>query len=176
MSTHQVEGNPFDVIDGSPAGEDVVHPLPAFRSAKDFPVNPKPDRLAHLYPECLEALNQANAARHQLQGRMSQKKDVIVDIRTEIERLEQDLSVEAETRLRLHAMNEMLMGALRDIEQTADDITQTVEEAHLVPRIRLGGLIEKLKNQVKTWRAIKIGRQTALAKTASQGHHGKSDA
>ncbi len=176
MFTGYVTWNITEPMDQpSPLRED-ADLLPPLRSAKEFPVAPKAEKLPALYPECLQALNDANEARHLLKAKMAKKKDVIVEIRTEIGRLEQDLALEAETRMRLHAMNEKLLGALREIEQMADDVSQTVEEAHRVPRTRLGGLIEKLKALVRTWRAFKLDQQTALTKAAGQGHDEQSDA
>ena len=61
---------------------------------------------------------------------MAKKKEVIDAIRAEIERLEQDLALEANTRLQLHGMNEQLLGALREMEKMADDVSATVTAAH----------------------------------------------
>jgi len=164
---------PIEQLSLQREGSDI---LPPFCSAKKFPTKPKEDKLPLLYPECLQALNDANKARHILRDNMVKKKNVIVEIRGEINRLEQDLALEAQTRMRLHAMNEKLLSALREIEKMADDIGDTVVIAHKVPRTSLGGLIEQLKALVKTWRAFKFDQLKTLANDARQGHDKQNDA
>ena len=68
--------------------------LPPFRSAKQFPIAPKDEKLVELYQECRQALVDANAARFILRQRMAKKKEAIGAIRAEIERLEQDLALD----------------------------------------------------------------------------------
>ena len=55
--------------------------LPPFRSAKDFPIKPKEEKLIELYDSCRNALVDSNAARTLLRERMARKKDVIAAIR-----------------------------------------------------------------------------------------------
>jgi len=138
-------------------------PLPPFQSAKTFPLSPKPKRLPALYPECLQALKDANTARRQLKLRMAKKKQAITEIRIEIERLQQDFALEAEAKTRLHSMNEYLIGALRDMEEIVDDMTTTTEEATSAPRTGLNRYIDKLKSLVRSWRAFKARQSNTLA-------------
>jgi predicted nucleic acid-binding Zn-ribbon protein len=149
--------------------------LPAFRSSKDFPIAPKVEKAQALYPECLQALLDANEARSMIRARMAKKKDVIAEIRLEIERLEQDLALEASTRARLHAINEDLITTLREMEMLADTLTETVEEAHRVQRTGLGRLIDRLKQLVGHWRRFKARQLERLASEAGPGQDGESN-
>ena len=144
--------------------------LPPFRSAKEFPISPKPDKLSILYQTCRQALVDANSARSLLRQRMSKKKDVIGIIRGEIEKLEQDLALEANTRLQLHAMNEQLLGALREMEQMAEDVSTTITEAHGGRRTGLKTLVEKLNALVRNWRLFKQNQRAAIAKNLLDRH------
>ncbi len=137
--------------------------LPSFQSAKDFPVSPRPEKLPELYVECRKALVNANEARSLLRVRMAKKKDVINAIRAEIVRLEQDLALEAGTRLKLHAMNEHLVGALRDMEQMAEEVSATIAAAHTGRRTGLKLLIDKLKLLIRNWRSFKTSQQVSTA-------------
>lgn len=148
--------------------------LPPFRSAKDFPISPKAQKLPELYPACRQALVDANAARSLLRQRMAKKKDVISAIRTQIERLEQDLALEANTRLQLHAMNEQLLCALREMEKMADDVSTTIAAAHGGRRTGLKALIDQLKHLVKSWRAFKLNQRAEIAKGLAAGHDDES--
>lgn len=145
--------------------------LPPFRSAKEFPIAPKDEKLVELYQECRQALVDANAARSILRQRMAKKKQAIGAIRAEIERLEQDLALEANIRLQLHGMNEQLLGALREMEQMADDISATVTAAHGGRRNALRDLVDRLKILVRKWRAFKPNQRASIAKVLSVGHH-----
>jgi predicted nucleic acid-binding Zn-ribbon protein len=144
--------------------------LPPFRSAKEFPVSPKAERLSELYPACRQALVDANAARGLLKQRMAQKKDVITEIRAEIERLEQDLALEASTRLQLHAVNEQLVAALGEMEKMADEVTNTITAAHEGKRTGLKALVDRLKLLVQSWKAFKLNQRAVIAKALSDGH------
>lgn len=146
--------------------------IPAFRSATDFPVRPKDERLVELYPDLLQALKSANVARQILRRDLDRKKQMIVEMRTEIERLESDLALEAETRLRLHAMNEQLIAALQEIEGLADDASAVVTAAHQTPRTGLEVLIEKLKSLVKRWRALKLRYSSGLVPPGGESGDG----
>ena len=137
--------------------------LPEFRSVQEFTSKPKPDQLPALYTECLQTLQQANSARSILKGRMEGKKQMIAAIRLEIDRLEQDFVLEADTRARLHAMNLRLVGALQEMDGLVGDLDQVVDEAHRVPRSRLGRLIDSLKSLTHQWRAFKRRQQQELA-------------
>jgi hypothetical protein len=145
--------------------------LPPFRSAKDFPVAPKVEKLPDLYPACRQALVDANAARSLFRQRMAKKKETIGAIRAEIERLEHDLALEANTRLQLHAMNEQLLGALREMEKMADDVSTNVTAAHGGRRTNLKAFVDRLKLLVRNWKAIKLNRRASIAKALSDGHH-----
>jgi hypothetical protein len=101
---------------------------------------------------------------------MSKKKDVIAIIRGEIEKLEQDLALEANTRLQLHAMNEQLLGALREMELMAEDVSTTIAEAHGGRRTGLKALVEKLKASVRNWRLFKQNQRAAIAKNLLERH------
>lgn len=149
--------------------------LPPFRSSKEFPISPKPDRVPALYPECFQALIEANNARRILRVRMDKKREMIAEIRQEVERLELDLALEADTRMRLHAMNEMLVDALREIQQTTDEFSQIVDEAQSVSRTGMGSLIAKLKLLVRRWRDSKVRQQRTMAPAGTLGHDGGSD-
>jgi hypothetical protein len=144
--------------------------LPPFRSAKDFPIAPKREKLSIFYQTCRQALVEANSARSLLKQRMSKKKDVIAIIRGEIEKLEQDLALEANTRLQLHAMNEQLLGALREMELMAEDVSTTIAEAHGGRRTGLKALVEKLKALVRNWRLFKQNKRAAIAKNLLERH------
>ena len=102
---------------------------------------------------------------------MAKKKEVIDAIRAEIERLEQDLALEANTRLQLHGMNEQLLGALREMEKMADDVSATVTAAHGGRRTGLKDLVDRLRLLVRNWRAFKLNQRTSIAKALSDGHH-----
>lgn len=137
--------------------------LPPFRSTKEFPRKPKQEQLPSLYANCVQALQEANVARTVLKARMDGKKQVIGAIRQEIERLEQDLTLEASTRARLHSLNRKLVDALRKMGGLVGELDEVVSEAHRVPRTSLGRLIEKLKALVRHWRASKHNQQQAMA-------------
>ena len=145
--------------------------LPPFRSAKDFPIAPKAEKLPDLYLACRQALVDANAARSILRQRMAKKKEVIGAIRAEIERLEQDLALEANTRLQLHGMNEQLLGVLREMEKMANDVSATVTAAHGGRRTGLKDLVDRLKLLLRSWRAFKLNQRASIAKALSDGHH-----
>jgi hypothetical protein len=150
-------------------------PLPPFRSSKEFPISPKLNKVVALYPECFQALTEANNARRILRVRMDKKREMIVEIRKEIERLELDLALEADTRMRLHSMNEMLVDALREIQETTDEFSKIVDEAQGVSRTGMGSLIEKLKSLVRHWRDLKVRQQRTMAPAGTLGHDGASD-
>lgn len=149
--------------------------LPPFRSSKEFPISPKPDRVQVLYSECFQALSEANEARRILRVRMDKKRDMIAEIRQEIERLELDLALEADTRMRLHAMNVMLVDALQEFQQTTDEFSQIVDEAQSISRTGMGSLIVKLKLLVRRWRDSKVRQQRTMAPAGTFGHDGGSD-
>ncbi|MCP9895428.1 hypothetical protein KBZ20_16825 [Vulcanococcus limneticus Candia 3F8] len=119
--------------------------------------------MAQLYPELLQTLKSANVARHVLRAQLEEKKRMIIEVRAEMEKLESDLALEAETRIQLHAMNDQLLSALQEIEGIADDATDVVTMAHQIPRTRLGVLIERLKSLVKRWRAFKQLRSGSVS-------------
>ena len=148
-----------------PESEDSI---PPFQSATNFPVNPKQERLAQLYPNALQALKNANVARRALRSSLEKKKQMIIEIRTEIDRIESDLALEAETRFQLHTMNKQLIKALQEIEGVADEISNVVLNAHQTPRTRLGVLIERLKNLVKHWRALKLRFRQDLSSSGEE--------
>jgi len=149
--------------------------LPPLRSSKEFPISPKLDRVPALYPECFQALMEANDARRILRVRMDKKRKMIAEIRQEVERLELDLALEADTRMRLHSMNEMLVDALREIQQTTDEFSQIVDEAKSVSRTGMGSLIAKLKLLVRRWRDSKVRQQRTMVTAGTLGHDGGSD-
>ena len=101
---------------------------------------------------------------------MAQKKDVITEIRAEIERLEQDLALEASTRLQLHAVNEQLVAALGEMEKMADEVTNTITAAHEGKRTGLKALVDRLKLLVQSWKAFKLNQRAVIAKALSDGH------
>jgi len=150
-------------------------PLPPFRSSREFPISPKSDKVPALYTECFHALGEANEARRILKMRMDRKRDMIAEIRNEIERLELDLALEADTRIQLHAMNEKLVDALREIQLTSDEFTRIVDEAQRVPRTGLRALVEKLKALVRRWRVFKSRQRGTMATGGTFDHDGRSD-
>ena len=101
---------------------------------------------------------------------MSKKKDVIGIIRSEIEKLEQDLALEANTRLRLHAMNEQLLGALQEMERMAEDVSTTITEAHGGRRTGLKSLVDRLKALMRNWRLLKQKQRASIVKDALDRH------
>lgn len=146
--------------------------LPPFRSSTEFPKTPSRAQLTTLYADCFRALQDANAARNILKGRMQAKKRVIAAIRLEINRLEGDLSLEAGTRAQLHALNLKLVKALQEMDTVARDLDRIVHEAHRVPRTRLGRLIESLKATIREWRAFLYRQQQELADTEGSQQNG----
>jgi hypothetical protein len=153
------------------SGEAVA--LPPFRSAKYFPASPKPEKARALYPECLQALRDSNEARRILRASMDSKKMMMDEIRKEIAKLEQDLTLEAGTRMRLHAMNEALINALVDIDAFAEEVTHVVAESHRTSRTGLGGMIDKLKALPRRWKAFKaVQRQTIASALAPRDDGG----
>ncbi|TGG90556.1 MAG: hypothetical protein ERJ67_10980 [Aphanocapsa feldmannii 277cV] len=158
----------------SPPGENVA-PLPPFRSATEFPRSPRPDKAHSLYPECLQALSDANEARRILRARKDQQKDVIVQMRTAIKQFEDDIALESKTRIQLHSINKQLFHALQEMEDIANDMTQVVDEAHRIKRTGLRRLIEKLKEIVRHWRAFKQRQTAALANRGEPGSEVASD-
>ena len=94
---------------------------------------------------------------------MARKRLVIDAIRAEIDRLEQDLALEAGTRLKLHAMNEHLVGVLRDMEQMAEEVSSTIAAAHNGRRTGLKLLIDRLKLLIRNWRSFKIAQRVSTA-------------
>ena len=170
QSFHRVDVDTAVKAPASMIGDTEVS-LPPFRSAKEFPIAPKDEKLVELYQECRQALVDANAARFVLRQRMAKKKEAIGAIRAEIERLEQDLALEANTRLQLHGMNEQLLGALREMEKMADDVSATVTAAHGGRRTGLKDLVDRLKLLVRNWRAFKLNQRASIAKALSDGHH-----
>lgn len=106
---------------------------------------------------------------------MHSKKQIIAAIRMEIDQLEQDLALEAGTRASLHAMNLRLFEALKEMDGLVGDLGQVVDEAHRVPRSRLGRLIDSLKSLIHQWRAFKRRQQQELASLeGSQQDEGRS--
>lgn len=144
----------------APAPADV---LPSFRSATSFPRTPNTTQLPVLYKDCLQALQEANTARRIHKRRMEARKQVIAAVRLEIARLEQDLALEASTRARLHAMNLRLVAALQKMDGLVGDLDALVQEAHQVPRSRLGRLIDSIKVLVQQWRTLKRHQRQEMA-------------
>ena len=100
---------------------------------------------------------------------------MIAAIRIEIEHLELDLALEADTRIQLHAMNEKLVDALREIQLTSDEFTRVVDEAQRVPRTGLVALVEKLKALVRQWRLFKSRQAGTIATGGTFGNDRHSD-
>jgi chromosome segregation ATPase len=148
-------------------------PLPPFRSTKEFPRAPKQDQLPALYADCRQALQEANSARQILKGRLEAKKRVIAAIRLEIDRLEQDLSLEAGTRASLHAMNLKLVKALKEMDGLVGELDQLVHEANRVPRSLLARLIDSLKALIQQWRSFKRRQQQEMASLAGSEQDGE---
>jgi hypothetical protein len=146
--------------------------VPPFISATTFPANPKPEKLADLYPKCLQALKEANQARDIHKKCLSAKKSIVADISAAISQYEQDLALEAATRAQLHSVNEKLIETLRDMEKIAGDITETVIEAHRVKRFDLWQLVMQLRTQAKAWRTTKLRQLKALANKRLSGRDG----
>jgi signal transduction histidine kinase len=148
-----------------------VDVLPPFRSAKDFPLKPRPERLAGLYRECRLALLDTIKARQMLRESMARKKDFIVEISQEFDRFENNLSIEAEARLELHSMNQQLLMVLAEMEIMTDGIATTVTDANK-PKMRIGlmAMVEKLKALVQRWRMFKSSQLAGIAEQADRGH------
>lgn len=94
---------------------------------------------------------------------MEQKKLMMDEIRKEIEKLEKDLKIEANTRMRLHRMNEELVKALREIDGFTGELSGVVLEAHRTERNGLGRMIEKLKALPGRWESFKARQRQAIA-------------
>ena len=148
--------------------------LPSFRSSRDFPLRPKANQLQELYPDCYQALMDANEARRILRKRMSEKKAFIAKIRIEIERLERTLAPEGISRIRLHMMNERLLDALKEMGDIADDIERVAYEGSRAPRTSLGDFIEQVKAFARRWRAFKLQLQQELLE-GSRGETARDD-
>ena len=158
-------------LSSTPAPADV---LPSFRSATSFPRSPKTTQLPALYKDCLQALEEANTARRIHKRRMEARKQVIAAVRLEIAQLEQDLALEASTRARLHAMNLRLVAALQKMDGLVGDLDALVQEAHQVPRSRLGRLIDSLKALVQQWRSLKRHQRQEMAGLADSEQDGET--
>lgn len=155
-----------------PSTHEKAQGIPPFRSATDFPIKPKPELLASLYPELLQALKDANAARGMLRSSMEEKKRFIEEMRAEIERLENDFAIEGETRLQLHAMNERLLAVLREVDDFAEEAATVVTQGHQVQRSRLRALIEQLKALVMRWLAFKRQQRSLSAPSEEASQDG----
>ena len=134
--------------------------FPAFRSAREFPRSPKQETIKELYPAILQALNETNAARGLWRSSMDEKKRIILEVRAEIERLENDIVIEAQTRLQLHAMNEKLLSVLKEVDGFTEEMSNSVESAHRTSRAGLNSWIERLKSLKKRWQAFKQRQQS----------------
>lgn len=137
--------------------------LPPFRSSTEFPVRPRAEQLQALYPDCLQALRESNEARGILRKRMNARKEIIAQMRLEIERVERDFALEASTRMRLHSMNEKLLKALKEMDGIVDESTRIAYEGQRTARTGLRHFIEQLKNLVRRWRAFKLQLQQELS-------------
>jgi len=167
MNNSYVKG---ENLSSAPAPANV---LPSFRSTKTFPRSPKPEQLPALYDGCLQALQEANTARRIHKRRMEARKQVIAAVRLEIAQLEQDLALEASTRARLHAMNLRLVAALQKMDGLVGDLDALVQEAHQIPRSRLGRLIDSLKALVQQWRSLKRHQRQEMAGLAGSEQDGE---
>lgn len=172
-------GYPDDTVHRSPLLNPMEHQpalelkdqyvdLPPFRSSKDFPPTPRRNRLPDLYPKCLEALKNSNAARRILRERMHRNKEVLTAVQAEIQRFQNELSDQAEARLRLHEINKQLVSALRDIDRVADDFSATVVEAHgsesqAGRRVTLNAMVVRIKEIIRSWRKLAHETKQKLA-------------
>lgn len=147
-----------------------VDALPPFRSAKKFPLKPRPENLSNLYRECRLALLDTIKARQMLRESMAKKKDFIAEMSQEFDRFENDLSIEAGARLELHSMNQQLLTVLAEMELITDGIATTVTDANK-PNMRysLMGMVEKLKALAQRWRMLKASQLVGIAKQADHG-------
>ena len=146
--------------------------IPSFCSATKFPKSPKPDQLLRYYKECMQALNDANKARYILKARMEAKKNIISEIRLEIQRIEHEFSPQGPARVSLHAMQRKLYEDLREMEHLTNELDELVFTALRVGPRRVGQLIGKLKALVRRWRAFQFQRQQGLANNAMPEHDG----
>ena len=147
-----------------------VDALPPFRSAKEFPLKPRPERLAKLYRECRLALLDTIKARQMLRKSLAVKKSFLSEMSQEFDKFENDLSIEARARLELHSMNQQLLTVLAEMELITDGIATTVTDAHK-PKMRYGlmGMVEKLKALVQRWQMFKASKLAGIAKQADHG-------
>ena len=150
-----------------------VDALPPFRSAKEFPLQPRPERLAKLYRECRLALLDTIKARQILRESLAKKKNFITEMSQEFDKLENDLSIEAGARLELHSMTQQQLTVLAEMELITDGIATTVTDANK-PNMRysLMGMVEKLKALAQRWRMLKASQLVGIAK---QANHGQRD-
>lgn len=148
--------------------DDDQNALPPFRSSRDFPLRPKADQLQKLYPDCYQALMDANEARRILRKRMIGKKALIAKIRLEIEKLEREFTPEGNTRIRLHSMNMKLLNALKEMDEITNEMTCVAYEGNRAPRTSLRHFIEQLKAIARRWRAFKLKLQQELSEDGAE--------
>ena len=139
--------------------------LPPLRSAKEFPASPRIEKAKALYPELLQAVRDSNQARRALRNALDAKKVMMNEIQKEISRYQQDLSIEASARMRLHKMNEVLVKTLAEIDEFTNELSGVVVEAHRSERNGLGGLIDRLKALPDRWKTFKAAQRQAIAST-----------
>jgi hypothetical protein len=126
----------------------------ALRSAREFPVQPEPEAMAAIYRECRAALVSANVSRGVLKAQR------------EMQALEADLSDQARTKARLHAMNSKLVGVIRELESTGDAMVEAIEESERQSGFWLVRMFQELIRLARRWRQAKA-TATDLAAAAT---------
>lgn len=93
-----------------------------------LPADPLPDELWDAYQLGRAMLVKANRSRSALKGHDNRRYKVIADLQAQLQELEHGLREEAETRLRLHALNVRVAEIVKDLETGLDQTAAIVEE------------------------------------------------
>ena len=122
-----------------------------------LPPEPPPEQLLKLYQLCRKKLVFANRSWSSLQGHDNRRRQLIMDLQSQLKELELRFKNEASTRAQLHQLNERVAYIMREFESGADEVAEIIEErssgrlsdwvtklARLLPVVlRLRGLRER---------------------------------
>ena len=93
-----------------------------------LPADPQPEELWEAYQLGRAMLVKANRSRSALKGHDNRRYKLIADLQAQLQELEHDMREEAETRLRLHALNVRVAEIVKDLETGLDQTAAIVEE------------------------------------------------
>lgn len=93
-----------------------------------LPADPQPEELWEAYQLGRAMLVKANRSRSALKGHDNRRYKLIADLQAQLQELEHGLREEAETRLRLHALNVRVAEIVKDLETGLDQTATIVEE------------------------------------------------